>query len=1284
MTREDNPENSHVPSCPECGASMVLRTAKRGPNAGGQFWGCAAYPRCKGTRSAGPEADTDVMPKQPLQPLPVAWVEGARRSEFIPEYVSVGAIPGSLRHRLPEHATLEQVLAQCVLLSRRGRSRQGASEHARMGSALLGKILQRGRTPLPSLGLEREALRRHGLLEHARDLELDGIEKGWELQESAAARVSAEGLLAALVERCGFSLDPEFAAEASSDPLLQSPAEAWFLERWVPSALGPSAAHWFTPQASLDTLLEAGGWEESGARRIDFLFHHPGSRPIGIEIDGEEHVSAASVDDARDRSLAKVGIDVLRITHHEIRQAGGVVLDRLKTRCEASLTSLKHSDAEHSIAHFLLDCSNAAKVQLAVVRALGWGWLTAGQPWYVDLVGAGSSAAAGVLDILHLLSAFDALYGDTSVPDCCTVRGDDGLLVAWRINGDGSWQETAPPDSDGERIRLVVESRTSPYHSLPPDAHADLIVRPAFLPVEFAADQALNFGRQPIAPPTYQEARPALTAFLHTVFRKCQFRQMQGEAVYNALRQQDCVVLLPTGAGKSLIYQLAGLLMPGVTIVVDPLVSLIEDQVEGLRLYGIDRAAPIARNLSSPEERRHLLLRVERGQYHFVLLSPERLQSPQFRSTLRALAEVSLVNLAVIDEAHCVSEWGHDFRPAYLHLGNNLRRFGADQIGSPPPLLALTGTASRAVLRDMLIDLEIDRNRSDALIRPESFDRSELRFEVVRTRPPEDPNASLRGVLNNLPNKFGLPRTELFRPSGRHTASGIVFVPTVNARHYGLIDARTTVRNATNAAVTIYSGSAPRSIDRTTWDGEKRINAREFKRNQVPILVATKAFGMGIDKPNIRYTVHFGMPGSLESFYQEAGRAGRDRKPAVCVILFSEFDESRSDALLDPDLNLSELQDRFGPVNRDRTTGDDVTRALWFHLEGFYGAADEVEDVKLRLDEIGGLSSRRTVDLPFDEDNVRKRKEKALYRLLRIGVISDYEVDFGAKKFTVIVEPFNYEDCKRRLLDYVYAAQPAKSKLLARELEAIVPANPHHAAYELARVLIEFIYDVIERSRRRMIQESVLLARRAHSDSDIRARLLDYLQEGLGAERISELLDQPQVSLADWYELIDKCQTPVDAGELRGLCIRALETYPDHPGLLLARGAAEAMCSDHDDGVSSQGIGAAVRGSIVDYELAPPEVQATIEALFDLALARARELGVTLIVALLGLDETNASLGFAVGRGLARAEEFDDGRVRTAVADHHMRRTIGRLEDAMSRLKQQYERPSVLEALRGA
>ena len=344
--------------------------------------------------------------------------------------------------------------------------------------------------------------------------------------------------------------------------------------------------------------------------------------------------------------------------------------------------------------------------------------------------------------------------------------------------------------------------------------------------------------------------------------------------MYNTLRHDDTVVLLPTGAGKSIVYQLAGLLMPGITIVVDPIVALIEDQVLGLQAHGIERAVGIVSSMAGREERSRLLRRIERGEYQFVLHSPERLQTPEFRYTLQALREISLVNLAVIDEAHCVSEWGHDFRPAYLNLANNLRRFAADSTDKPPPLLALTGTASRAVLRDMLTDLGIDQSDDSALIRPESFDRKELRFDIRRATVAQEAQASLRGVLNDMPGRFGTGSGQFYRPNGRETASGIVFTRNVNARLTGLIPTREEVRKTTEVHPSIYSGGAPRGYDRTSWERQKREYASEFKDNEVPILVATKAFGMGIDKPNIRYIVHFGMPGLAGEFLSRGGTRG--------------------------------------------------------------------------------------------------------------------------------------------------------------------------------------------------------------------------------------------------------------------------------------------------------------------------------------------------------------------------------------------------------------------------
>ena len=717
---------------------MELRTAKTGRNAGGRFWGCPQFPLCRGTRDFSSESvrrdpvASDVGPSSAIpaeipsrELLPVAWIEEAPRTDFVVEYVSVGAIPGIAREHLSRDLCVERALSQCVLISRRSRPRQ-AAEHARLASGLLVKILQRGRTPLPTLAVEREALRAHGLLEAVRDVAAEGVETGWESRSGARLSTSAEAVLAVWTDRTSFALDPTFSFDSGSDAgLLQSEAEAWFLHRWVPDALGASAGHWFTPQASLDKLLESGGKGVYGARRVDFLFSHPGGPPFVVEVDGPEHDSTLEVDRARDDSLRVVGLDVLRVSNQEVIHGGGVVLDGIRRRCREALTAFRVTPGgDNAVAALVADCAVAAKVQLAVARAVGFGWLVEGSEWEIVLVGEGNAvAAAGVLDTLRLLAGIDVLYGGCSTPTRCTVRCNEGLAVTWSLDSDGEWRETVDSEAQGENLRIAVETKTSPFHRSSPDRHLDFVIRPVYLPVQFEAEQTSDFARRAIAPASFENARSALATFLRNVFRKHDFRPMQGEAIFNALRQKDCVVLLPTGAGKSLVYQLAGLLMPGLTLVVDPFISLIEDQVEGLRAYGVDRAVPITSSLATREERTRLLMRVERGEYQFVLHSPERLQSPEFRETLRALSETSLVNLAVIDEAHCVSEWGHDFRPAYLNLSNNLRRLGADRDAHPPPLLALTGTASRAVLRDMLADLGIDRNRSDALIRPESFDR---------------------------------------------------------------------------------------------------------------------------------------------------------------------------------------------------------------------------------------------------------------------------------------------------------------------------------------------------------------------------------------------------------------------------------------------------------------------------------------------------------------------------------------------------------------------------------
>ena len=1224
------------PSCPRCNGRMVVRTATGGPQKGRRFWSCSRYPECKGvlkyegepSAKSGRSTPT-FYPPQSKRPrdMPVDWSEqtDTPRPDYVAEYSDAGALPGVVHEALRSDPRLPAVLGQFQLLSLRTRNREATRDTGLIAGLLL-KMLRRGRLPLVTLGVEGHALNGYELANAVREFMDGDAEVGWTAdQQSKKLRVSTKSILAAAVQRSPFDPDPAFEfAPGAPRQLVDSEAEERFLKSWVPEALGPSAGHWFTPQAPLDKLVESAAWEAGGAaRRVDLLFSHPGGDPFVVELDGPEHDPRG--DRARDNELALANIDVIRVTNDEVTAGHGPALERIKDRCLAAMGAFGDVPEEHRAASDLvLNCADAPKIQYAVGRAVQFGWLTGGGIWNIEIKGAAAVGAAAVRDSLILLSCIDALYRTNSTPETCTVHTEEAEPSVWR-RANGNWTETDEPHSGSEqpdgridRLTIAVEQRSSPFAAVRYEEKPDFVIRPAYLPVPLAQAPPPKQKRRPAAEQSYENAKRPLTRLLRQIFRKRDFRPFQGEAVFNALRGNDAVVLLPTGAGKSIIYQLAGLLMPGLTVVVDPINALIEDQLETLRKYGIDRTDGITKDIQ-PAEQRRLLRRIARGQYFFIFNSPERLQTPRFRAALRELAQTSLVNLAVIDEAHCVSEWGHQFRPAYLHLGKNLRELAqGDTDGGPPPILALTGTASRAVLRDMLTDLKIDRGRSDALLRPTSFDRPELRHRIVRTSPRENPTAALQGVMQTLPGEFGLPPGDFYRPAGAHTQAGIVFVQNVNGAVYGVLAVKEHVQNATMAPVTLYSGKAPKQDDdpnQRDWGERKRENARNFKENRAPVLVATKAFGMGIDKPNIRYTVHFGMPPSIEAYYQEAGRAGRDGRTAHSVVVFSEHDRARSDRLMDQNITVEELRERYAQTANSTRARDDITRGLWFHLNAFKGPDAEVAAVKDLIETLGDLSGGLHKEVPFARRNEkhdpdkqsRESNEKALYQLLKLGVIRDYEADYGAKKFVVYADAFDLERYRDNLIDYVRATTAGRTDAFATKAEKVSETGPDGrtgAIVALARMLIEFTYDVIERSRRRAILESVLLARDATDGDDVRRRILDYLHEGLGAQYIDELLEEETVDLTAWWELAAKAKTRMEAGELRGLCIRALESQPDHPGLLLTRAVAEAMCSDHDHAVTREGIRAGLGTALFKYELPEADILAGVHGLFDIAEGR--------------------------------------------------------------------------------
>lgn len=498
------------------------------------------------------------------------------------------------------------------------------------------------------------------------------------------------------------------------------------------------------------------------------------------------------------------------------------------------------------------------------------------------------------------------------------------------------------------------------------------------------------------------------------------------------------------------------------------------------------------------------------------------------------------------------------------------------------------------------------------MIRPSSFDRPELGFEIIQVDRTQGSNAALRYVLEGLPARWGMEKSAFYGRARRFSYTGIVFVPNVNGPTHGVDNAVKQAAAAIEAPVAVYSGDAPKGWERRQWERIKRRNVDEFKANQVPVLVATRAFGMGIDKPDIRYTIHLGMPGSLEAFYQEAGRAGRDRESAHCLVLFSEFDRVRTDTLLDPSLDIEAVASAFHSWNARLEAQDDVMRALWFHLQAFSGEQAELADIRRIVDELGDLTRVASIELPFWDsqpgEGARRFRdqERAIHRLVKAGVVMDYEVRYGRKgSYVLEVSPLDAEACKRRLIGYVAAAQPGRAARYAKELAALDGLPPVELAFRLAAELVKFTYRVVEKSRRRAIQEAMFLARTAKTDDEIRRRLLDYLREGFGADEVDRLLSSQTLKLGDWLDLVDRAMTPQDAHELRGLVIRALESFPDHPGLLLVRGAVEPLCDDSDVTVARNSVAAGIKTGVNVYGVGPNDLWSVLERLFEFAAQRA-------------------------------------------------------------------------------
>jgi len=376
-----------------------------------------------------------------------------------------------------------------------------------------------------------------------------------------------------------------------------------------------------------------------------------------------------------------------------------------------------------------------------------------------------------------------------------------------------------------------------------------------------------------------------LLTTLRTVFGFQTFRPGQEEAIKHVLAGRDALVVMPTGVGKSLIYQMAALHRPALTLVISPLIALMKDQVDGMVEQDVP-AAYVNSTLNTSEQRRRLRMAAA-GDLKLLYVAPERLRSRRFQT---ALAKVE-VNLLAVDEAHCISHWGHDFRPDYLYIASARRRMGS------PPTLALTATATSRVQDEIVSALEL---RHPARI-VTGFNRPNLTFEVRAT---PSPAAKLR-VLQSL--------------LGENDEAGIIYTGTRRtAEEVALFAQEVAGRRAA-----FYHAGLPAG---------RRTDVQEhFMAGDLPLVVATNAFGMGIDRPDLRFVIHHDLPGTLEAYYQQAGRAGRDGLPARCVLLYNPQDRALQEWFIENDApSRDELKTLHAAVIR--AAQDEVTCPSWDDL----------------------------------------------------------------------------------------------------------------------------------------------------------------------------------------------------------------------------------------------------------------------------------------------------------------------------------------------------------------
>ncbi len=942
-----------------------------------------------------------------------------------------------------------------------------------------------------------------------------------------------------------------------------------FFEKIIPNEFGEYAfvQSLLIPEIEINEIV---GENDTNFINQQVDFYLPQAKLV-IEIDGQQHkldeVTRVS-DNNRDNYLKSKGIETIRISTTELRNGtySAKIEEILKhlERFENLLNFYKKSCekieenqmSKEEIKTKLLPTA-IIRFQILLIELLTHNYLTFDQDWNFNILTHEDLPDFAELATNDLLIWIDKLW---------QLKNKQELKKP-KINISATNDNTQfQPTTKAINIDFSLFKRYTDENKISEDV---IFVRTDYFDIVKDKNYFRVSTTEPVNYNITDEDKPTLEFFLDNIFDKPSFREGQFPIISNTLNRKDTIGLLPTGGGKSLCYQLPCLLQPSINFVVCPIKSLMYDQNDNLVKTLVTNVNFITSGLKAGE-RREIERNFEQGKYLFTWVSPEKFQIPSFREKVSAIVANFSIAYAVVDEVHCLSEWGHDFRTSYLNLAKTIDKLSPkDENGEGViKFIGLTATASVNVLKDIKIEFSRQKKRlEDENIKSLlDYSRKELQFEIINDK--GNKRQKIRELLEDLKD------TERFTENTEK--AGLVFTPNVNG-DYGCYQVANTLNTVFPNKVRWFSGTIPKRAgkkigkNRDDFNKYKQKIQKDFKENKYQLLVATKAFGMGIDKQNIYYTVHYGLPSSVESLYQEAGRAGRWDKKKVenqhkigkCFVLHSPetHDKDRVERLFHKDTTFSEMKEISEEV---KWNGRDIFRQVFLFTQG---QNDIQKDFEIILGVVKYYFNENSLvriswndaysKLKIDRDTL----QKAIYRLSLLGIASDWTTDF-IDHYEVHFSTLNENQIIKSISNYITKYEPntnVQFELNQIEQNTILEKSIWY--------LLNWTFENIAYSRKQSLKTLSDWCSEFQDSESFKERIDSYFIFSETTFVLQHIAENPQ-EYEKWFEVLTtNSQFPNKAEfeKLRDSISRFLESYRNNLGLNFLSGFVRLALNDYND-----------------------------------------------------------------------------------------------------------------------